>query len=139
MPFVILAHLFFGFAEPVVMVVAVGALSGHAFSPLLRLRGGKAIAVTFGVLLGLPHEILITFAAFMFLGFLILDSHAWTVMLSPARSLAYLAATGGSSYGLLFMLCVLVIFGVKHFNELKTIPSIRRRLIHWFQPRERET
>ncbi|MER2599206.1 MAG: glycerol-3-phosphate acyltransferase [Caldilineales bacterium] len=33
--------------------VAVAALLGHAYSPLLGLRGGKALAITFGVWTGL--------------------------------------------------------------------------------------
>jgi len=139
-PFVILAHSFFGFSEVVVMAVALSAILGHAFSPLLRLRGGKSIAVTFGVLLALPqHEMLITFAVFMFLGFLFLETDAWTVMLGPTGSLAYLATTGASPLASLFMLCVLVVFGVKHFDELRTIPRPKRRLINWLQSRRRET
>ena len=139
-PFVALAHSFFGFAEPIVMAVALSAILGHAFSPILRLRGGKSIAVTFGVLLALPqHEMLITFAIFMFLGFLFIEIDAWIVMLGPAGSLAYLAATGGSPLESLFMLCVLVILAVKHFGDLQTIPKLRGRLINWLQSRRQET
>ena len=73
-PFVALAHSFFGLPEATVMAVAVSAILGHAFSPLLGFRGGKSVAVTFGVLLALPqHEMLIAFAVFMFLGFLFIE------------------------------------------------------------------
>jgi glycerol-3-phosphate acyltransferase PlsY len=138
-PFVVLAHSFFGLPEAVVMAVALSAILGHAFSPLLRLKGGKSIGITFGILFALPqHEMLITFAIFMFLGFLFIEIDAWTVMLGPAGSLAYLVATGGSSWELIFMLCVFVILAVKHFDELKTVPRLRGRLIHWFQSRRRE-
>ena len=44
-PFVLLAHLFFGLSIIAVMAVALSAILGHAFSPLLRFRGGKSIAV----------------------------------------------------------------------------------------------
>ncbi len=139
-PFVALAHSFFGFPEVVVMAVAVSAILGHAFSPMLGLKGGKSVAVTFGVLLVLSqHDMLITFAIFMFLGFLFIESDAWTVMLGPAGSLAYLIAAGGSSWESLFILCVFVILAVKHFDELRTVPRLRGRLIHWFQSRRRET
>ena len=138
-PFVVLAHSFFGFSEAIVLAVALSAILGHAFSPLLHLRGGKSVAVTFGVLLALPqHEMLVTFAAFVFLGFLFIEIDAWTVMLGPAGVLAYLIATGGSSWESLFMLCVLAILAVKHFDELKTVPRLRIRLIHWLQSRRRE-
>ena len=139
-PFVVLAHTFFGFPIVVVMAVALSAILGHAFSPVLRLRGGKSVAVTFGVLLALPqHEMLITFAVFMFLGFLFIEIDAWTVMLGPAGSLVYLVSTKGSSWESLFMLCVLVILAVKHFDDLKTVPRLRGRLIDWLQSRRRET
>jgi len=139
-PFVVLAHSFFGFPGVLVMAVALSAILGHAFSPLLGLNGGKSIAVTFGVLLALPqHEMLITFAIFMFLGFLFMESDVWTAMLGPAGSLTYLVATRGNSWESLFMLCVLVILAVKHFNELKTVPRFRVRLIHRFRSRGRET
>ena len=138
-PFVVLAYSFFGFSEAVVMAVALSAILGHAFSPLLRLRGGKSVAVTFGVLLALPqHEILATFAVFMFLGFLFIEIDAWTVMLGPTGSLAYLATTGAGPVELLFILSVLVVFGVKHFGDLQTIPRPKGRLINWLQSRRRE-
>ena len=139
-PFVVLAHSFFGFPEVVVIAVALSAILGHAFSPLLRLRGGKAIGVTFGVLFALPqHEILLTFAVFLFLGFLFIESGAWIVMLGAAGSLAYLVTTRGSSWESLFMLCVLIVLAVKHFNDLQTIPKPKGKLINWLQSRRRET
>lgn len=138
-PFVVLAHSFFGLPIVLTMGVAVSAILGHAFSPLLRLKGGKSIAVTFGVLLALPqHEMIITFALFMFLGFLFIETDAWTVILGPAGSLAYLLATRGTSWESLFMLSVFVIFTVKHFAELKTIPRFKVRPIDWFQSKGRE-
>ena len=139
-PFVALAHSFFGFSGVVVMAVALSAILGHAFSPLLRLRGGKSIGVIFGVLFALPqHEMLITFAAFMFLGFLFIEIDAWTVMLGPVGSLAYLVTTNGSLWQSLFMLCVLIVLAVKHFDELKTVPRCKVRPLGWLQSRRRET
>jgi len=139
-PFVLLAHSFFGFPEAVVMAIGLSAILGHAFSPLLRFRGGKSIAITFGVLFVLPqHEMVITFALFMFLGFLFIESDAWTVMLGPSGSLVYLLATKGSSWESLFMLCLLIILAVKHFEDLRTIPRLKGRLINWLQSRGRET
>ena len=135
-PFVALAHSFFGLPELTVMVVALSAILGSAFSPLLRFRGGKSVAITFGVLLVLPqHEMLITFAAFMFLGFLFIETDVWIVMLGPVGSLAYLAITGASYLELLFVLSVLAILAVKHYKELKTIPKCKVRPVRWLQSR----
>ena len=132
-PFVVLEHSFFEFSEIVVIAVALSAILGHAFSPLLGFKGGKSIAVTFGVLLALPqHEMLITFVSFVLIGFLFIENDAWTMMLGPAGSLAYLATTGRSSWELLFMMSVFVIMVVKHFDELKTVPRVRVKLVRWF-------
>lgn len=40
-------------ANPLFVLVVAAPVCGHAFSPMLAGRGGKAIATTFGVLLGL--------------------------------------------------------------------------------------
>ena len=139
-PFVALAHSFFGFPEVVVMAVALSAILGHAFSPLLRLRGGKAVAITFGVLLALPQpEMLIAFTVFMVLGFLFIENDAWTTMLGPLGSLVYLVITKGNSWESLFMLCVLAIFAAKRYGDLRTIPRPKGRVINWLQSRRRET
>jgi len=139
-PFVILAHSFFEFPDLVVMTVGLSAILGHAFSPLLRLRGGKSVGVTFGVLLALlpQSDMLIIFAVFMFIGFLFIGIDAWIVMFGTVGSLAYVAITRGSSWELLFMLCVLAIFAVKHFDDLHSVPRIGGRFINWLQSRRRE-
>ena len=139
-PFVFLAHSFFELSDLAVMVVALSAILGHAFSPFLGWRGGKALAVTFGVLIALPqHEMLIAFAFFLVLGCLFIEVDAWTAMFGTTGTLAYLAVTRGSSWESLFMLCVLIILAMKHFEELHTVPRYQLRLLNWLQSRGRET
>jgi glycerol-3-phosphate acyltransferase PlsY len=138
-PFVAVAHLVLGLPDAVVVVVALGAILGHAFSPLLGCRGGKAIAVTFGTLLALPqHEILVAFIIFLIVGTLFIEVDAWVVIFGAAGTLAYLAVTVGGSWESLFMLGVLAILVVKHFDDLHTLPGVRGRLIQWLQSRRRE-
>jgi len=138
-PFVFMAYSLFGFPEVVAMAVGLSAILGHAFSPFLRLKGGKAIAVTFGVLLALPqHELLIAFVLLIVVAFLCIEPDAWTVMFAPVGSLAYLVITRGSSWEPLFMLCVLAIFAVKQFDSLKTVPRFRVKPVRWYQSRSRE-
>ncbi len=138
-PFVVLAYTFFGLPEVVVMAVALSAILGSAFSPLLRLKGGKSIGITFGILFALPqHEIVIAFAAFLLLGFLFIEIDAWIVIFGATGSLTYLVAARGSSWEALFMLCVLIVLVVKHFGDLQTIPGYKGRLIAWLQSRRRE-
>ncbi len=137
-PFVFLAYSFFGLPVVAVMAVALSAILGHAFSPMLGFRGGKSIAVTFGVLLALPqYGMVITLAGFIFLAFLFIESDAWTVILGTAGSLVYLMVTRGGLVESLFMLCILVVFIVKHFNDLQTTPRARVRLTGRLQSRRR--
>jgi glycerol-3-phosphate acyltransferase PlsY len=137
-PFVFLAHSLWGFPEIVVTAVGLSAILGHAFSPLLGFKGGKSIAVTIGVLSALPQpEMLLAFITFLLIGFLFVESDAWVVMAGAVGSLAYLVATKGSSWESLFMLCVLAILAVKHFNDLKTVPTGKVRLLAWIQSRRR--
>ncbi len=138
-PFVILAHSFFGFPDPIVLTVGLSAILGHAFSPILRFKGGKAIGVTLGVLFALPQpSMLVAFMSFMLLGFLLIEIDAWIVMLGAGGSLAYLVAAEGNSWESLFMLCVLAVLAIKHFADLKTIPRFKGRLVRWLLPVKRQ-
>ena len=136
-PFVALAHYFFKLPEVAVMTIGLSAILGHAFTPILRFKGGKALAVMGGVLLALPqHEILISVLIFMFLGFLLIDVDAWRAMFVTTATLIYLVVEKGVSLEPLFMLCVIAILAVKHFDDLKTRPRLKGKLITWLQARK---
>jgi glycerol-3-phosphate acyltransferase PlsY len=133
-PFVFLAWSFFDLSGVAVAVVGMAAILGHAFSPFLHWRGGKSVAVTFGVLLALPgHEVLLAFIAFMVLGALFIEEDAWTPVLGAAGSLAYLALTGSESWELLLMLFVLALFAVRQFDSLHCLPGYHGRFVRWLQ------
>ena len=135
-PFVALASHYYGL--PLFMVLAIGlsAILGHAFTPILRFDGGKALAVMGGVMLGLPQlDMFVATAIFMLLGFLLIEVDAWRVMFGTAGTLIYLAVTKGVSLEPLFMLCVIAILVAKHFDDLKTRPRLRGKLISWLQGR----
>jgi glycerol-3-phosphate acyltransferase PlsY len=122
------------------MAVGLSAILGSAFSPIVRLKGGKSLAVIAGVLIALPqHEVLIALLVFMFLAFLFVETEAWIVVLGSAGSLIYLVVTKGSSWEPLFMLCVLVILAAKHYKDLQTMPRFKARPIAWLRTRKRQT
>jgi glycerol-3-phosphate acyltransferase PlsY len=136
-PFVALAHYYFGLPQAMVMAVGLSAILGHAFTPILRFDGGKALAVMGGVLLALPqHEIFISVLVFVILGFLLIDVDAWRVMFGTTATLIYLVVAKGVSLEPLFMLCVIAILAVKHFDDLKIRPRFRGKLITWLQARK---
>lgn len=135
-PFVVLSHVL---DLPVLapVIVAVCAVLGHAFSPFLHWRGGKAIAVTFGTMLGLlpKYDILLVFIIFMVLCALLVKNDAWGVIFSATGTMAYLAVTNGYSWEPLLMLCFLAIFIIKQFEDLHAVPGLRGRLVRWIQAR----
>ncbi|MEW6034403.1 MAG: glycerol-3-phosphate acyltransferase [Chloroflexota bacterium] len=133
-PFVLLAHRVFGLPETAVLAVGFSAVLGHAFSPVLKLKGGKAIAVSYGVLLALPHHTpLVSFTGFMVLGALAFGDNAWGVMLGPVGSLAYLTVTEGATWYTLFMLCLLALLAAKHLGDLKSTPRLRPAVRGWLR------
>ena len=136
-PFVLLTHSLFGLPAVATMAVGLSAILGHAFSPLLRFKGGKAVAVTGGVLLALPqHEIAISCFVLTFLGFLIIETDAWAVIFGVTGSLIYLLVTKGIALEPICMLCVLAILVTKHRNDLKAIPKFQVRPISWLHSRK---
>ena len=140
MPFVFLAHSMFDLSGTALVAVAVSAVLGHAFSPFLQWQGGKAVAVTFGVMLALPqHHLLLAFMAFMVLGFLFIEVDAWTVIFGAAGTLAYFAFTRGGTWETLLILCLLVVLAIKQFQALHVLPGFRGRLIRWLQTVVRST
>lgn len=135
-PFVFIAHFHFGLPGLLVAAIGLSAILSHAFSPFLRFRGGKALAVTGGVLLALPqYQLFILFIVFIFTAYLFIEQDAWTTMAAPAGSLTYLLLTHGNSWELLFTLGVLIVFTIKQYESLKTVPRFRLKPIRWYQSR----
>lgn len=136
-PFVALAHYYFGLPEAMVMGVGLSAILGHAFSPILKFNGGKALAVTGGVLLAMPqHEMFISVVIFMLLAYLFIDIDAWRVTFAMTATLIYLLITKGFSLEPLFIVCIMTILTVKHFEDLSTTrPKLRGKLITWLHHR----
>jgi len=136
-PFVALAHYYFGLPDAMVMAVGLGAILGHAFTPILRFNGGKALAVTGGVLLAMPqHELFISVVIFMLLAFLLIDVDAWRVTFAFTAMLIYLLITKGLSLEPLFVVCIMAILLVKQQEDLRTTrPRLRGKLITWYQAR----
>jgi glycerol-3-phosphate acyltransferase PlsY len=137
-PFVFMAHAVWGLPDMVVVVVGLSAILGHAFSPFLGFKGGKSVAVTGGVLFALPSPVvLFAFIVFIFIAFLFIERDAWTVIVAAAGTLVYLVVTRGNSWESALMLGVLVILTIKHFADLKTVPTHRVRILTWLQSRRR--
>jgi glycerol-3-phosphate acyltransferase PlsY len=121
-----LAHFSLGVSGWGLVAVALAPVLGHAFSPFLRLRGGKALAATFGIWTGLtlgegPIILGLLLGLFLF----VQDSDGWAVLLGMLVFGGHLALQGANLY-------ILVIWGT---NALLLAWKYRRELGQALQPR----
>ena len=127
-PFVYLADAVIKLPDIEVLVVAISAMLGHAFSPFLRFQGGKALAITLGILLALPsYEKLVALVIFTALGFLFIKSDAWIVIFGAASTFIYLLITRADIEELLLMFLILILWTTKQYNDLKIAPILKIR------------
>lgn len=129
-----LAHFRFGVSGWGLVSVALAPVLGHAFSPFLRFRGGKAVAATFGVWTGLTiwegPTILGTFCVLLML---VQSVDAWTVMVSMLGLLAYLVLRRADSFTLVTWGGNMLILAWKHRQDLRQAPRLRRFLLQIWQ------
>lgn len=139
-PFVFLAHAWLYLPDLSVVVVAMSAVLGHAFSPFLRWHGGKAVAISFGVIMGLPHhEVLLAYIACFIVGFMFVENDSWVVVFSAAATLAYVAIAGEPYVIILLVFCILALFVFKYIDTLHSLPRLHGRLIRWLETKMRRT
>jgi glycerol-3-phosphate acyltransferase PlsY len=76
---------------PEMFLIAAAPVLGHAFSPFLGWRGGKAIAPAFGVWIGLTlWKVSLPAAAAVLVGFALFTPSGWAVMFALVGILAVL-------------------------------------------------
>ncbi|MBN1367207.1 MAG: glycerol-3-phosphate acyltransferase [Dehalococcoidales bacterium] len=133
-PFILIADLLFKLTLSALLTIGFCAILGHVFSPFLRFRGGKAVAVTFGVLVALPQrDMFFALVVFIIISVLFIEVHAWVVMIGTIGSLTFLIITGISIAEIVFMTGILFIFAFRYFSELKTKPGYKGVLVNLFQ------
>lgn len=124
---VALAHYVFGVQGWALTPVMLAPILGHAFSPFLRFRGGKAIATTFGVWTALT----VPFGPFvMALSLLLLNKFitgpGWAVMAALVVLLAFLGMIGLVSPPILAAWAgTVAILAAKHRDDLARVPHLR--------------
>ena len=106
--------------------VALAPVVGHAFSPFLRLRGGKGIAATFGAWAGLtlaegPMALGVSMSVF-YAG---QTSDAWSVILGMVGFLGYLLLRGSDPGMLAIWGGHFLLLSWKHRRELRERPRPR--------------
>jgi glycerol-3-phosphate acyltransferase PlsY len=130
-PFVFLSHSVYDLAGVPVAAIGISAILGHAFSPFLKFKGGKALAVTGGVILALPlYNVFLAFMLLLFLAFLFIEVDSWIILFGTGGTLIYVITTTGYSWETFFMASVFVILAIKHFDDLRTFPTFRIKVLN---------
>lgn len=89
---VALAYVTFAKRGWEIVPIALAPVCGHIFSPFLRGKGGKGVATTGGIWIGLTYGIATVIGALgMSAGYLIGDNPGWAVALGLGGMGAYLA------------------------------------------------
>jgi len=86
-----LAYQIFGLDGPWMAAIALAPSLGHAYSPFLRFRGGKALATVLGAWIGLTlWDLPLVALAGITLWFVLLKKSGWAVVLTLAGMAVYL-------------------------------------------------
>jgi glycerol-3-phosphate acyltransferase PlsY len=116
-------------------LVALAPVLGHAFSPFLGLRGGKALAVTLGVWIGLTlWRVPLSACVGVVLWYSLLQPTGWAVMVALAGMLATILVWLPDQLLVATLLGNAVVLGWTHRADLRQRPRLRpwlaRRLRH---------
>lgn len=126
---VALANFVFGLDGLALVVVAVMPPLGHAFSPFLGFKGGKALAAIGGSFIGLTiWEIPTIGGIFLAFWFVFLEDSSWATVFTALSLLVYMVLTGASFEVLVTMVALLPLIVYKQWPELNHLPRMRR----WF-------
>jgi acyl phosphate:glycerol-3-phosphate acyltransferase len=106
--------------------VALAPVLGHAFSPFLSFRGGKAVAVTFGIWAGLTLWLVPTLLG-LALGawYALVRVDGWAVTLAMLSLLAFLWLTQADPAWLAVWAGNSAILAWKHRVDLGRLPGLR--------------
>ena len=119
------AYVVMGVQEWRIVPIAIAPVAGHAFSPWLRFRGGKAIAVTFGIWTGLTlGEVPILLGIFLLLAHFTVAVDGWAVILAMLGLLVWLLISHHGSVFLGVWLGNVTILFFKHRHDLVQLPGV---------------
>ncbi len=127
-----ISHYLFGISGFALIPVALAPVLGHAFSPFLGFRGGKAVAVTFGIWTGLTLWLgPIALAFGLALLMLLQKVDSWSIIFAMG---IMLVSPVIADYGLPFLVVWagnLLVLVWKHRIELRQPPRLRHKPSQW--------
>jgi glycerol-3-phosphate acyltransferase PlsY len=120
-----LAYQIFGIRGTGMVAIALAPMLGHAFSPFLHFKGGKALATTLGVWIGLTiWDVPLVALAGIIAWFLLLRNSGWAVALTLAGMAVYLYLFRPEIffYSVLGFQTLLLLW--KHRDDLRQMPKL---------------
>jgi glycerol-3-phosphate acyltransferase PlsY len=130
------AYFLMGIQDWRIVPIAIAPVAGHAFSPWLRFRGGKAVAVTFGVWTGLTlGKAPILLGIFLLLTYFTVAVSGWAVILAMLGLLGELLI---GPHGLIFIgvwLGNMAILIFKHRHDLAQPPGVNPAILRLLRRR----
>jgi acyl phosphate:glycerol-3-phosphate acyltransferase len=115
-----LAHHYFGVSGWYLVPIALAPILGHAYTPWLGFRGGKAVAVSFGVwggLLGWPGVLLLALAQGTFLAVWKADS--WVSAAGIVLFIVFLWVLGTETQNFLIAVLNGIVVTQRYWPEFK--------------------
>jgi glycerol-3-phosphate acyltransferase PlsY len=106
--------------------VALAPIAGHAFSPFLHFKGGKAIAVSLGICCGLTlYQVPLVLGLLLGMFIVLLTNNGWSTVLGFASLVVYLAISAAPAWMLGVWLGNLIIVVWKHRADLRRPTTLR--------------
>lgn len=125
-----LAHFGAGVSGWGLVVVALAPVVGHAYSPLLHWRGGKALASTFGIWTGLTlAEGPLVLGLLLGLFITLQTNDGWTIFLGFLFFLGYLVLRQADGFIVVVGTANALLVSWKYRHYLQSTPRLRPRLL----------
>jgi glycerol-3-phosphate acyltransferase PlsY len=124
-----LASYFAGIQGWLMIPIAVAPPLGHAFSPFLKFRGGKAVAVTFGVWIGLTlWKVPLVSMIMLVLFSLLITPSGWALLLTLIGITMAIAVWLDDPVLLVIFLLHSLLLIYTHRDDLRQRPRLRATL-----------
>lgn len=121
-----LAYQVYGWQGWEIIPIAVAPVLGHAFSPFLQGKGGKAIAAAFGVWIGLTlWQIPLVSMLLLILWSLLIKPSGWAVLITLFLLLPIIGFWLGDPVLLGVLVAHIAVLLIKQREELATRPRFR--------------
>lgn len=132
---VYIANFILGITGIELAIIALAPVLGHAFTPFLGFKGGKAVGATFGSWIGLTiWEAPTVLGIMLVYWFMSIKISGWAVMLAMASLLVYLVLAHNIPTLLWFWLGNSIVLIIKHREDLSQAPGINYWLPIGYKP-----